>query len=69
MLTEFDEERLTNIDQVRLNNLAYLISIGMIDIKVAFTKEGIFHDKFGIFEDLNGNVVYLEDLTTKLVLP
>lgn len=58
ILSEFDESELTQIDELRISNLAYLISIGLIDIKVAFTKEGIFHDKFGIFEDENGNIVY-----------
>lgn len=55
---KLDDDELDNIDKVRISNLAYLISIGLIDIKVAFTREGIFHDKFGLFEDIDGNVVY-----------
>lgn len=58
MLTDFDNNDLTPIDEIRLSNLAYLVSIGLVDIKVAFTKEGIFHDKFGLFEDENGHIVY-----------
>lgn len=58
MLSDFEEVKLNRIDGLRISNLAYLISIGLIDIKVAFTKEGIFHDKFGIFEDEEGNIVY-----------
>lgn len=58
LLDNFDTIKLNSIDKTRLSNLSYLISIGLIDIKVAFTKEGIFHDKFGIFEDEKGNVVY-----------
>lgn len=40
-----------------LSNLAYLITLGIIDIKIAFTKAGIFHDKFGIAGDLAGNLI------------
>lgn len=58
LLENFNETELSRIDNIRISNLSYLISIGLIDIKVAFTKEGIFHDKFGIFEDDNGNIVY-----------
>lgn len=58
MLRNFDDIKLNKIDEARISNLSYLISIGLIDIKVAFTKEGIFHDKFGIFEDEEGNIVY-----------
>lgn len=58
MLEDFDSIELNQIDQIRLSNLSYLISIGFIDIKVAFTREGIFHDKFGLFEDEEGNIVY-----------
>lgn len=58
MLDEFDRSILNRVDEVRLSNLSYLISVGFIDIKVAFTKEGIFHDKFGLFEDEEGNIVY-----------
>lgn len=36
---------------VDLANLAYLIANGYADVKIAFTKEGIFHDKFGLIND------------------
>lgn len=39
-------------------NLAYLIANGTVDIKIAFTKKGIFHDKFGLFLDADGNKLY-----------
>ena len=58
MMNGFDSNDMTPIDELRLSNLAFLVSIGLVDIKVAFTKEGIFHDKFGLFEDKIGNVVY-----------
>ena len=38
-----------------LKNLAYLIALGYVDIKIAFTSSGIFHDKFGIVYDNEGN--------------
>lgn len=50
-------EQLTIEEEVNLSNLAYLISIEIIDIKMAFTKKGIFHDKFGIMKDKSGNII------------
>ena len=38
-----------------LKNLAYLIALGYVDIKIAFTSSGIFHDKFGLVYDADGN--------------
>ena len=38
-----------------IKNLAYLIALGYVDIKIAFTASGIFHDKFGIVYDNHGN--------------
>ncbi len=41
-----------NLEEERnISNLAYLIALGIIDIRIAFTPRGIFHDKFGIVED------------------
>lgn len=50
-------ESITIEEECNLSNLAYLISIGTIDIKMAFTQEGIFHDKFGIMIDASGNII------------
>ena len=44
-------------DEKNLSNLAYLISLGIIDIKIAFIKQGIFHDKCGIFYDKDNNII------------
>lgn len=41
----------------RLSNLAYLIAVGIVDIKIAFRKRGIFHDKTGIAIDGAGNII------------
>lgn len=43
---------------VDLSNMAYLIAKDMVDVKIAFTKEGIFHDKYGLFMDEENNALY-----------
>lgn len=54
LMASLNEEDI-NID---LSNMAHLIAIGVVDIKIAFTKSGIFHDKFGIFTDEEDNLLY-----------
>lgn len=48
-------------EKENLNLLAYLISENILDIKIAFLKNkeniGIYHEKLGIFEDINGEKV------------
>lgn len=41
-------EKLNSKMQQQLGNLAFMIAMGRAEVKVALTKEGIFHDKFGI---------------------
>lgn len=53
-----DSTALENIDKKRIANLAYLIEIGLVDIKIGFTHQGIFHSKYGIMRDADGNEVY-----------
>lgn len=48
----------TNLDKQKFSNLAYLIEIGLVDIKIGFTHSGIFHAKFGILTDSENNYVY-----------
>jgi SNF2 family DNA or RNA helicase len=50
-------EEISLAEEKDISNLAYLISIGVVDIKIAFVKQGIFHDKCGIFYDNNDNVI------------
>ena len=50
-------ETLSLEEERSISNLAYLISLGIIDIKIAFTKRGIFHDKVGILKDRSGNII------------
>lgn len=52
-------EHLNDEQLKRMSNLAYYISVGVIDVKIAFVKKGIFHDKFGIFEDEENNVMII----------
>jgi hypothetical protein len=54
LMNSIDESDL-NLD---LSNLAYLVAIDFVDIRIAFTKEGIFHDKFGLFQDEDDNILY-----------
>lgn len=51
-------EVLTPDDKKRLGNLAYLISQGKADVKFALVKNGLFHTKWGMFEDSQGDIVY-----------
>ena len=53
MDTEFSMD-----EEMKLNNLAYLISKGHVDIKIGFKRGGLFHSKFGICEDADGDILY-----------
>ena len=50
-------EPIAKFEQERLNLLANLIADGQMDIKVAFTESGMYHEKLGIIEDENGDFV------------
>ena len=52
-------EELSLDEQMRFSNLAYLVATGVIEIKIAYKEDGIFHDKLGLFYDDAGNVVYI----------
>lgn len=58
ILKSFEEES-NMFDKKRLNLLAYLITNGIVDIKIALIEDskgfGIFHEKMGIVEDIQGN--------------
>lgn len=59
------EEKMIDIDKMRLGNLAYLISIGRVDIKFGFVRNGLFHSKWGLFEDETKNIVYMNGSTNE----
>lgn len=48
----------SNYDKQQLANLAYLIEIGLVEIKIGFYHSGIFHAKFGLIHDEADNIVY-----------
>lgn len=50
-------ENLSLEEEKNISNFAYLVSLGIIDVKIAFTEKGIFHDKFGILEDEIGDII------------
>lgn len=52
------EEPLTQEEEVNFINLAHLIAKGIVDIKIGFKKNGLFHSKFGLCTDEEGNVIY-----------
>ncbi|WP_271401838.1 SNF2-related protein [Salinicoccus roseus] len=52
-----NEEILNSEKEKKISNLAYLIANDYIEIKMAITDQGIFHDKFGYFTDEEGNVI------------
>lgn len=56
-LLEKLRENLSLEEERNISNLAYLITLGIVNIKIAFTRESIFHDEFGIMEDEIGNVI------------
>ena len=45
-------------EEQNLSNLAYLIATGVVEIKIAFVKRGIFHYKFGIYTDDNNDIIF-----------
>lgn len=53
-----DYSELTAKQKKNFSNIAYLIEIGIMDIKVGFTNKGLFHSKFGILADNFSNKVY-----------
>ncbi len=58
----FNNELLKSIcdlsDSVQVSNLAYLISKGIVEIKIGFVTPGTLHFKYGLFEDGNDVVCF-----------
>lgn len=51
------KEPISDFEQKRLNLLANLIATKQLDIKIAFTESGMYHEKLGIIEDMNGDFI------------
>lgn len=52
------DENITDLDKKRLGNLAFLISQNKADVKFGLVKNGLFHTKWGIFEDAQKDAIY-----------
>ncbi|MFD4706989.1 SNF2-related protein [Gottfriedia sp. NPDC058432] len=52
------DEPLTNDEQMNFCNLAHLIAKEKVDFKIGFKTLGLFHSKFGLCEDKEGNIIY-----------
>lgn len=53
-----DYKELDSEQKRKFANMSYLIEVGILDIKIAFTKQGLFHSKYGIITDEENNKVY-----------
>lgn len=51
-------EELEELKLLKLDLVCNLIASGFIELKIAFMPKGIYHEKFGIFLDSDGNGVY-----------
>lgn len=53
-----DYDDLTDEEKKNFSNVAYLISINLVEIRVAFTKKGIMHAKVGIVSDGKDKILF-----------
>lgn len=60
-------EELSIQEEKRIANLAYLIEQRYVDIKIALVRQGIFHDKYGIIEDNDNNIIYFKGSNNETV--
>lgn len=51
------EENTESLLSYRIQLLAYLFKTGHLEIKVALRRKGLFHQKIGILEDLNSDLI------------
>ncbi|GAA0460016.1 SNF2-related protein [Alkalibacillus silvisoli] len=57
-LSNKDFKQLSLEDQRNVRNFTHLIAQGMIEFKIGFTHSGLFHSKYGICHDADGNCIY-----------
>lgn len=67
LTSNIDVDELTEEQKIDFSNLALLISKNLIDIKIAYTKAGIFHDKFGLIYDNDDNCIYFRGSNNETV--
>ena len=53
-----DYNSLTDEEKKKFSNIAYLISINLVEIRVAFTRKGIMHAKVGIVSDGTDKILF-----------
>lgn len=58
LLERLNENPLNPEEKMNLHNLAHLIALGYVDIKIGFVKVGIFHSKYGVCKDNEGDIIY-----------
>ena len=65
LLAQISDEHLDYYSMERLNLLATLIAKGIMDIRIAYTEDkngiGMYHEKMGLIEDADGNIVAFSD--------
>ena len=61
LLAQISDEHLDYYSMERLNLLETLIAKGIMDIRIAYTEDkngiGMYHEKMGLIEDADGNIV------------
>lgn len=67
LTSNIDVDELTEEQKIDFSNLALLISKNLVDIKIAYTKAGIFHDKFGLIYDNDDNCIYFRGSNNETV--
>lgn len=67
LTNNIDVDELTEEQKIDFSNLALLISKNLVDIKIAYTKAGIFHDKFGLIYDNDDNCIYFRGSNNETV--
>lgn len=59
-LTEILEENADRQTKTRLELLCYLVASDRLQIRIAFTQRGMFHDKTGVLQDSSGDKVVFQ---------
>ncbi len=67
LIEKLNNNELTDEEKMRLSNLSFLIEKGLVDIKIAFTKSGILHDKFGLIFDNYKNCIFFRGSNNETV--
>ncbi len=58
LLNSYSLKEISTDDEIKMDIISNLIENGRLKIKVAFMNDGIYHEKFGIFADKEGEMVY-----------